>query len=244
MGRSLHEFQVLLILGGCAAGCLVHPLTVVHLLVQPREAGESGEELVVTAEAGSGHKAAHGEGVDEPVVEILVGLSHIPGELGRRNQVLVARLLHRLLIRCESEPECFWVNTEALLARIADKSLRIDRAGKVDVQVGALGKASQKGVQTQRPALHSGLVGVGRAGFWLRSAGRGRLGVEGGGCGERKAGERTKWAAHDCFQCSAGMNVWGGFTTPATKWVPAGHRWGPRDCAAGFGVENRSWYTG
>ena len=70
-GRRLHQLQILLILRGGAAGHLVHPLADV-LLVQPAKAVEGGKELVVPAEARSGHKAAHREGVDQPVVEILV----------------------------------------------------------------------------------------------------------------------------------------------------------------------------
>ncbi len=40
--------------------------------VDAAEAGEGGEELVVAADAGGGDEAAHGEGVDEGVVELLV----------------------------------------------------------------------------------------------------------------------------------------------------------------------------
>ena len=80
-GRRLHQFQILLILRGGAAGYLVHPLARMPL-VQPAKAVEGGEKLVVPAESGGGHKAAHGEGVDQAVVEILVGR-----DLCRRNQL-------------------------------------------------------------------------------------------------------------------------------------------------------------
>ena len=78
-GRRLHELEVLLILGGGAAGDFVDPLADVAL-AQSAEAVKGGEELVVAAEAGRGDKAAHGEGVDEAVVEVLVGGAHVAGE--------------------------------------------------------------------------------------------------------------------------------------------------------------------
>ena len=40
--------------------------------VDATETGEGGEELVVAAGAGGGDEAAHGEGVDEGVVEFLI----------------------------------------------------------------------------------------------------------------------------------------------------------------------------
>src|SRR5258708_2367876 len=36
------------------------------------ETAEGGEELVVATDAGAGHEAAHGEGVDEGIVELLI----------------------------------------------------------------------------------------------------------------------------------------------------------------------------
>ncbi len=79
-GRRLHQFQILLILRGGAAGHLVHPLARMPL-VRPPKAVKGGEKLVVAAESGAGHKAAHGEGIDQPVVELLVGRN-----LRRRHQ--------------------------------------------------------------------------------------------------------------------------------------------------------------
>ena len=76
--RRLHQFEILLILRGCAAGHLVHPLAGVPL-AQPAEAIECGEKMVVAAEAGGGHEAAHGEGVNQSVVEHLIGRRQVPG---------------------------------------------------------------------------------------------------------------------------------------------------------------------
>jgi hypothetical protein len=53
----------------------------------------------------------------------------------------------------------------------------------MNVEVGSLGKAGQKGAQRERPALHSGLIGAGGADLRLGSAGSRRLGAKGGGCG-------------------------------------------------------------
>ena len=54
------------------AGYFVEPLAQVALLVKAAEAVECGKEMVVPALAGDGHKAPHGEAVDQLVVEVLV----------------------------------------------------------------------------------------------------------------------------------------------------------------------------
>ena len=69
--RGLHDFEVLFVLRGGAGGDLVEPLAGVGF-VDAAEAVEGGEELIVAADAGAGDEAAHGEGVDEGVVELLV----------------------------------------------------------------------------------------------------------------------------------------------------------------------------
>ena len=74
--RRLHQFQVLLVLRRCPAGHLVHPFAGMPL-VQPAKPGKGGKKLVVPAEARGGHKAAHGKGVDQPVVEVLVGRTDV-----------------------------------------------------------------------------------------------------------------------------------------------------------------------
>ena len=70
-GRCLHKLQILLILRGSTTGHFIDPLAGVAL-IQPPISRKGGKELVVAAEARRGHKAAHGEGVDEPIVKILV----------------------------------------------------------------------------------------------------------------------------------------------------------------------------
>ena len=71
-GRGLHQFEILLVLCCGAAGSLVDPFAGVAL-VEPAKPVKGGEELVVAAESRGGHEAAQGEGIDQPVVEVLVG---------------------------------------------------------------------------------------------------------------------------------------------------------------------------
>ena len=69
--RRLHDLEVLLVLSS-GAGCdLVEPFAGVDF-VEAAETAEGGEELIVSADAGAGDKGAHGEGVDEGVVEMLI----------------------------------------------------------------------------------------------------------------------------------------------------------------------------
>src|SRR5665213_877611 len=69
--RRLHDFEVLLVLSSGAGGNLVKPFASVGF-ADTAEAIEGVEELIVRAGAGAGDEAAHGEGVDEFVVEMLV----------------------------------------------------------------------------------------------------------------------------------------------------------------------------
>src|ERR1700678_611936 len=68
---SFHHFEVLFVLGRGASGNLVKPFAGVRF-IDVLEAAEGGEELVVATDAGAWDKAAHGERVDEGVVELLV----------------------------------------------------------------------------------------------------------------------------------------------------------------------------
>jgi hypothetical protein len=175
----MHEFEVLLILCGSAAGHLVYPLAHVALVQSPN-AVKRGEKLVVPVEARRWNKAAHGEGIDESVIEVLIGRGDISGELGCRNQVPFARRLGKL--------KGDRVYAKAIFAGIADEALGVDRAGKVDVQVGPLRKLRQKGVQCRRSGMRGGQESAGCAGFGLRNAGR-RFRA---GCGEAgEAGEKA-----------------------------------------------------
>src|ERR1700691_1697823 len=91
-------------------------------------------------------KAAHGESVDEAVVEVLIGGGDLSRKRSGWNQLALAGRLGTL--------EGAAVYAEAVFAGGADEALRIDRAGKVDVQVGALGELRQKRAQRRRPGMH------------------------------------------------------------------------------------------
>src|ERR1700733_4708314 len=69
--RRLHDLEVLLILGSSARGHLIQPLPGMGF-VDTAEATEGSKELIVTAYASAGNKAAHRERVDEVIVEALV----------------------------------------------------------------------------------------------------------------------------------------------------------------------------
>ena len=114
-GRRLHQLKILLILHGGAAGRLVHPFACV-VLAGSAKTRECSEEMIVRAQAGAGHKAAHREGIDEPVVEILVSRNR-----RCRNQWCRAGRL--------DEAQRNRVHAQAVLACRADEALRVDRPG-------------------------------------------------------------------------------------------------------------------
>ncbi len=156
----MHQLEILVVLGGGAAGHFVDPLGDVRF-VEPAKAAEGGEELVVLAPTGRGDKAAHGERVDELVVERLVGGSEIAGELLRRDQGFSAT--GRL-----GEAEAGRVDAQAVFGGVADEGLGVDRAGEMDVQVGALGKIAEKSAQRLGALVQVGLVDEGGARFGPR----------------------------------------------------------------------------
>ena len=167
-----HQLHILLILGGGAAGHLVHPRADM-LFAEAAEAVEGGEKLVMPAEAGCADKAAHGEGVNHAVVKLLVG-----GELRGRRQRRRAGLFDQIALVVAGKLGLRRINAQPVFARVADKALGIDRAGKMDVQVGALGELVQKSAQGRRAVMRGGLVSAGGAGFRRR-----RLSVKRGSCG-------------------------------------------------------------
>ncbi len=68
---GVHDLEILLILCRGSASDFVEPFTDVTV-VDSRETSEGGEELIVTANACAGNKAAHGKVVDEGIVERLI----------------------------------------------------------------------------------------------------------------------------------------------------------------------------
>ena len=74
-GGGVHDFEILLVLDGGAGGDLVKPLR--GVVFEPAEAAKRGEKLVVAGKAGGGDEIAHGEGVDELIVEVLVAQDRV-----------------------------------------------------------------------------------------------------------------------------------------------------------------------
>ncbi len=200
-GRRLHQLDILLIFSGGAAGHLVHPLAGVPI-AKPAKAIESGEELVVAAEARDGDKTAHREGVNQPVVEQLRGRRQIAGQLCGRHERRRAGGLGKAQGRR--------IHAQAVLARLADEAFGVNRAGEVNVQVGALGELVQKGAQGRRSGVHGSLVGVGGAGFVGGGLGAHRDLKAGGRGGQSKTDEKASGTAHDAIQSRAGQRSCGG----------------------------------
>jgi hypothetical protein len=159
------------------------------LLAQPAKAVEGGKELVVPAEARSGNKAAHGEGVDEAVVEVLVGRVMFPESWPPDQRRCAGRL---------GEAERGRVDAEAVLAGGADESSprrprrKGEHAGRRPWEIG------QKARSASGPFAR-GLVGAGGAGFRTRRK-RGKAGT----------GTGLAWAAARARQSekAKGMGAW------------------------------------
>src|ERR1700722_7866057 len=108
---------------------------------------EGGEELIVSADARAGHKGAHGEGIDESIVELLV----FEGVLGANIAFTTDGL------RRDASGGGIWfkeavrsgVDAEDICSAILDEGLSIDRAREMHVQVCALWHASKKGVELE-----------------------------------------------------------------------------------------------
>ncbi len=122
---SLHDFEVLLVLSGCASRDFIEPFSSVGP-VDAAEAVEGREELVVTAGAGAGDKATHGEGVDEGVVELLI----VEGALGAD----VAFAADRLRRDAPGggfgfeKAHCLWIDAEEIGGGVPDEGFGIDGA--------------------------------------------------------------------------------------------------------------------
>ncbi len=76
-GRRFHQLEILLVLRRGPSRALVEKFTGMAR-IGPAEFGEGLEEMIVPGLALGGHEAAHREGIDQPVVELL-GLGNIGG---------------------------------------------------------------------------------------------------------------------------------------------------------------------
>ena len=147
-GGGLHDFEVLLVLRGGAGGDLVEPLGGVGL-IDAAEAVEGGEELVVAADAGGGDETAHGEGVDEGVVELLIVEGIGGGTPGRRRRSGCGGMLRVVAVGLKKLRVAG--STQRLVGGgIGDEGLGIDGAGEMHVEVRALGHAAEEGVELVR----------------------------------------------------------------------------------------------
>jgi hypothetical protein len=108
--------------------------------------------MVMPGDALGGDEAAHGKGVDQGVVEVLV-----LGDVGGGN---VARFAHRLRLRPSvdrlrfGKRFCRLVHAETVFGTGADESLGVHSAVQMVVQVGALGHAHQEFTQSKRVFTH------------------------------------------------------------------------------------------
>jgi len=161
---GLHDFEVLLILRGGAGGYFVEPFAG-YGFFEWAPAGEGGEELVVAAPAAKGNVAAHGEGVDELVVEGL-----IVERVGGGDE--------RLLAGGGLEFEGVGIDAEALLCSLGEEGFGVDGAGEMHVEIGALGEGFEEGVELGCAGFFGVLKGALCAGFRRRLRGE-RGGEEG-----------------------------------------------------------------
>ena len=143
----LHDLEVLFVLRGGAGGYFVEPLAGMRF-IDATEASEGGEELVVTADAGAGDEAAHGEGVDEGVIEMLV----FEGTLGADIALAADRLWRQAASGAYvfGKAECGGVDAEEIGSGILDEGFGIDCAGEMHVQVRSFGHADEEGVELER----------------------------------------------------------------------------------------------
>ena len=116
------------------------------------ELGECPEEMIVPGLALRRHEAAHREGIDQLVVELLV-LRHIGGAnvAGLADRLGLGAGLDRLRL---GEGLGDRIDAQPILTADADEGLGIDRAVEMIVQVGALRHALEKGIEGERIAAN------------------------------------------------------------------------------------------
>ena len=205
----MHDLEILLILRGCATGDLVDPFTNMGV-IDGSETGESCEKLIVPAYACRRNEAAHGEVVDQGVIEplILEGIFRaavpFPADRLRRDAAGCGGGLEETARRRTV--------TEPIRDGLANETFGIDCAGQVHVEVAALGHSGQKGCELQR-IFRSSIEGTDGALFkdgccalWF-SGDRG----SGLGTGDRKEAQRRReaytkdGAKHEVSWCKSGM---------------------------------------
>ncbi len=189
----MHDFEVLLILSCGAVGQFIHPLAHVLGILCRLKVIERCEEVIVSRLLGGGDKRSHGKGVDQLVVELLVG-----ERAGSALALFAADRLRRQTARHRRglvKHQRFGVDAEIVFRSVADEALRIHGARQVGVQIGALGHVMKEGVKGERPLLAGMLEGSCRAGFATL---RGSLRLSEGGRRQanQEGGERPSELRH------------------------------------------------
>ena len=136
--RSFHEFEILLVLGGGASGDFVEKFSRMNVR-SAVEFGEGVEEMIVGADAGAGDETAHGECVNERVVEMLIGEGMSGGEIavaadGLRREAV--RHGARLEERVGGE-----IHAKIIFGGGANPGFGVNRTAEMIMQVRALGHA-------------------------------------------------------------------------------------------------------
>ncbi len=135
----LHQLQILFILRGGMRGDLIDPRGFETIVVA--EAPEGVEEVVVAGVASGGDEGAHGEGVDQLVVEVLIGEDAGGGSFA-------GGAVGRVVIGVEAETR--GAHALIVLGRFVNPGFRVNGAGEVHVQIGPFGHPVEERVERGR----------------------------------------------------------------------------------------------
>ena len=115
------------------------------LFVQPLKAVEGGEELVVAAPLVVRDEGAHGEGVNQLVVEVLIGaVFGMVNNVGRGDEIFGAGFSCGF-----HEFQQLGIHAQPIFRPGPQEALRIDCAAEVHVQIGALGHGEEEGSECE-----------------------------------------------------------------------------------------------
>ncbi len=105
------------------------------------------EEMIVAAFAARGNEAAHREGVDQRVVEMLIVVGMFGG-----NFALAARRRRSGIGRsfCDDECQLRGVHAEIVFGGGADEGFGVNGAGEMDMQIGAFGHFEKPRAKSER----------------------------------------------------------------------------------------------
>jgi hypothetical protein len=135
VGR-MHDLKVLLILRGCATGQFIHPLAYVAGAFHRFKVVEGCKKMIVPRLSGGGNKGAHGKGVDQLVIELLIA----EGVGGRLAFFATNRLWGKTASGAVGlgKDQGFVVDAEIVACGLTDEGFCIHSARQVSVQIGAL----------------------------------------------------------------------------------------------------------